>query len=138
MGRRLSRLFAGLAVAITGLFVLAVITPSVSAINFFPDRLPNGNPAPCGSASGAVACEGTGQDNISGTNGVILRAAAILSVIASIAAIIAIIVAGIMFVTAAGDSNRISTAKNTIIYSIVGLVVIFLARTIVVFVINNV
>lgn len=86
----------------------------------------------------SAACSGSGDDNISGTNGIILRVAAALSIIASIAAIIVILIAAIMFITAGGDSSRVSSARNMIIYSIVGLIVIFLARTIVAFVVTNV
>mgnify|MGYP001563774618 CR=1 FL=1 len=51
----------------------------------------------------------------------------VLNVAYSIAAVIAVIVivaAGIMYVTSDGDSNKINTAKNAIIYSSVGLVII--------------
>ena len=47
-----------------------------------------------------------------------------------------IIVGGVLYTTSAGDSSRITQAKNTILYSIVGLVVAFLAYAIVNFVIK--
>jgi hypothetical protein len=39
-----------------------------------------------------------------------------------------VVVAGIMFVTAAGDPGRISTAKSILLWTIVGLVIIILSR----------
>lgn len=45
--------------------------------------------------------------------------------------VIMIIVAGILYTTSAGDSNKVSRAKNTLTYSIVGLAVSFLAYAIV-------
>ena len=45
--------------------------------------------------------------------------------------VIMIIVAGIMYVTSTGDSGKVTRAKNTLTYSIVGLVVAFLAYAIV-------
>lgn len=45
--------------------------------------------------------------------------------------VIMIIVAGILYTTSAGDSNKVSRAKNTLTYAIVGLVVSILAYAIV-------
>lgn len=61
----------------------------------------------------------------------------ILSTIVSIAAIIIIIIAGLRYVTSGGDSNGISSAKNTLIYAIVGLVIVALAQAIVHFVLTK-
>ena len=42
-----------------------------------------------------------------------------------------IIVAGFYFVTAAGNPNQINTAKQLILWTLIGLVIVFLARGIV-------
>jgi hypothetical protein len=47
----------------------------------------------------------------------------IFSVVIGIVAVIMIMVAGFRYITAAGDSSKITSAKNTLIYAIVGLVV---------------
>lgn len=44
--------------------------------------------------------------------------------IAGIVAVIVIIVGGLMYATSAGDSGRITRAKNMILYSVVGIVVL--------------
>ncbi len=44
--------------------------------------------------------------------------------ISAVVAVIAIVAGGIMYVISDGDPGRISTAKNAIIYSLVGLVII--------------
>ena len=44
---------------------------------------------------------------------------------------------GIRYTTSAGDSNKVTAAKNTIIYAIVGLVVAILAYAIVNLVVNQ-
>jgi len=61
----------------------------------------------------------------------------IISVIAGIASVIMIIVGGLKYITSGGDSSSIASAKNTIIYAIIGLVVVVLAQVIVRFVITN-
>jgi len=58
-------------------------------------------------------------------------------VVAGIVAVIVIILAGYKYVTAAGDSAAISKAKNTILYAVVGLVVIILAFAVTWFVIGR-
>jgi len=44
--------------------------------------------------------------------------------------VIMIIVSGIMFVLAAGDPSKISTARKTLIYAVVGLVIGVLALSV--------
>lgn len=55
--------------------------------------------------------------------------------IIGVVAVLVIIYSGIIFVTAAGDSGKIATAKNAILYAVVGLIVAILAYAIVNFVI---
>ncbi len=62
----------------------------------------------------------------------------IFSVIVGVIAVIMIIIGGLKYITSGGESSNVSGAKNTIIYAIVGLVVVALAQFIVHFVLNNV
>ena len=41
---------------------------------------------------------------------------------------------GILYTTSAGDSNKVTTAKNTIMYAVIGLVIAIFAYAIVNFV----
>ncbi len=66
-----------------------------------------------------------------GPGGTLTEVINVIAIIAGVAAVIMMIIGGIMFVTASGDSQRVNSAKNTIIYAIVGLVVIVLARFII-------
>ena len=52
-------------------------------------------------------------------------------------AVIMIVIAGFRFVASNGDANTVSSAKNTIIYAVIGLVVAFLAYALVNFVIDQ-
>lgn len=67
--------------------------------------------------------------------GIIKTVINILSFIVGAIAIIMIIVGGLKYVTSAGDSNSISSAKNTIIYALVGVVVVIFAQALVRYVI---
>ena len=62
----------------------------------------------------------------------------ILSIFVGIAAVIMIIIAGFRYITSNGDSGAITSSRNTIIYAIVGIIVVALSQTIVRFVINRV
>jgi cytochrome bd-type quinol oxidase subunit 2 len=61
----------------------------------------------------------------------------IFSIIVGVIAVLMIIVGGLRYITSGGDSGNVSTAKNTIIYAIVGLVIVALAQLIVHFVLNQ-
>jgi uncharacterized membrane protein len=58
----------------------------------------------------------------------------ILTIVVGIVSVIMIIVAGFRYITSAGDSNGITAARNTLIYAIVGLIIVAFAQIIVKFV----
>lgn len=62
----------------------------------------------------------------------------LFSFIIGVVAVIMIMFAGFRFITANGDANQVSSARNTIIYAIVGLVVVAMAQVIVRFVLHKV
>ena len=82
-------------------------------------------------------CTSTPHNSVS-LNHVVKAVIDVLSVVIGIAAVIMVMVGGFRYITAGGDANNVSSAKNTIIYAIVGLVVVALAQAIVQFVVNKV
>ncbi len=62
----------------------------------------------------------------------------LLSVIVGVVAVVMIIVGGLRYVTSGGNDSSVTGAKNTILYAIIGLIVVALAQVIVRFVLNNV
>ena len=58
----------------------------------------------------------------------------IFSAVVGVIAVLMIIVGGLRYITSGGDSGKVSGAKTTIIYALVGLVVVALAQLIVHFV----
>ncbi len=61
----------------------------------------------------------------------------IVSVIVGVVAVIMIVFGGLKYITSGGDSSNVSSAKNTIIYAIIGLVIVALAQFIVRFVLDK-
>ncbi len=61
----------------------------------------------------------------------------ILSLVGGAAAVIMIIVGGFRYVTSAGNPEGAKSARNTILYAVIGLIVIAVAQIIVQFVLNK-
>lgn len=70
-------------------------------------------------------------------NDIITDAINIFSIIVGIIAVIMIIVGGFKYITSGGDSGNITSAKNTIIYAVIGLVIVALAQFLVQFVLDK-
>ncbi|PID32355.1 hypothetical protein CR970_01130 [Candidatus Saccharibacteria bacterium] len=89
--------------------------------------------------SGSCAADEEGCDDEVGTetlqNG-IKTVINIFSLIIGVIAVIMIIVGGFKYITSNGDSGNVTSAKNTILYAIIGLVIVALAQVIVRFVLN--
>ena len=58
--------------------------------------------------------------------------------VAGIVAVVAIIIGAVRYTTSGGDASNVKAAKDTILYAVVGLVVIILAAAITDFVVQNV
>lgn len=110
---------------------LAVAAP-VSAQNPIQDNLKCGTTLSTSQTSGCDVTGGT-----TGVNKLITDIVNIFSVIVGIVSVIMIIYGGFRYVTSGGDSGNVSNAKNTIIYAIIGLVVVALAQFIVQFVLDK-
>ncbi len=76
-------------------------------------------------------------NRIYGPNGTLTKVANILALVVGVAAVIVIIIAGFQYVLSSGDSAKVNTAKNMIIYAIGGLLVTVFARAIIIFVVSR-
>ncbi len=61
----------------------------------------------------------------------------VFSIIVGIVAVIMVIWGGFKYITSGGDSGHVSGAKNTLIYAIIGLLIVALAQFIVHFVLTT-
>lgn len=82
-------------------------------------------------------CRSSLSGGTSRINNIITDAINIFSIIVGIIAVIMIIVGGFKYITSGGDSGNISSAKNTIIYAVIGLVIVALAQFLVQFVLDK-
>jgi hypothetical protein len=94
-----------------------------------------------GDASKATVCDSIGAANCSSggasIGNIVKVIINIVSFIIGIVAVLMVIVGGFKYVTSAGESSKIASAKNTIIYAIVGLVIVALSQFLVQFVLSK-
>lgn len=85
---------------------------------------------------GDTNCEQGDPENT--VNNILTTVINIFSLVVGVVSVIMIIVGGLKYITSGGDSGNVSGAKNTILYAIVGLVIVALAQVIVRFVLTRV
>ena len=82
-------------------------------------------------------CQSSTAETGTSLNTLITKIINIFSVIVGIVAVIMIIVGGFRYITSGGKQESVTGAKNTILYAIIGLIIVALAQIIVKFVLNN-
>jgi Type IV secretion system pilin len=86
---------------------------------------------------GITSAGGSCTSNGSALTGIFELIINIISVIGGFAAVVMIMIGGFRYVTSGGDSSKVSSAKSSIIYAIVGLLVIVFAQVIVRYVVKQ-
>jgi hypothetical protein len=117
--------FLAITALVLGIGVIMVPASTASAI----DILSPG----CKGNSGSTVCKSKNDKAPSLVTDLINTLLLVLGMVA----VIMIVVGGIRYTTSGGDSSGIKTAKDTILYSVVGLILAILSYTIVKFVIGK-
>jgi hypothetical protein len=110
-------------------FILPIVAVAMFGAVAFLNPTPvsaNAIDEACKADPNAAIC----QDNTS-VNDIVTIVINTLLFVVGIISVIMIIIGGIMYATSSGDSGQITKAKNTVLYSVIGLVVAFLAFAIV-------
>ncbi len=112
---------------------VAALAPVANAQANINDKVCEGASLKVG---GSADCseDGAAQDSV---NKLITNIVNIFSVIVGVVAVIMIIYGGFRYITSGGDSNGVTAAKNTILYAIIGLIIVALAQIIVKFVLSK-
>ena len=130
---KLYALFAGLVVSVSLLFVTA--TPA-----FAQPNIQNGL---C-TGAGLEFTDNPGPGNCSGTdattkiNNIVHTVVNLLSAVVGIVAVIMIIVGGLRYITSGGNDTGVTSAENTILYAIIGLIIVAFAQVLVRFTLSKV
>ena len=120
-----------------GIFVL-LITLGIVNYNSSPSYalFDNAKQQACGGialSENATTC----ADKASGVDSIISTGLNIFSIIVGVVAVIMIIVAGVKFISSSGAADKVASARGTILYAVIGLIVAVFAQVIVKFVLNR-
>lgn len=85
----------------------------------------------------AARAEGMPTELI-GNNGVFSRITNTILLIVGLISVIMLVYGGLRYILSGGDSKKVTDAKNTVLYAIIGLIISLLAFAIVNFVLNSV
>jgi hypothetical protein len=124
MKQRIKNLIVALTIALTGSMMLspALVSADLKGVNTL-----NG--------SGSNQCDPNAGNKV---DDIIAGVIKILSFIVGFVAVVMVIVGGLKFITANGDSGAIASARSTIIYALIGIAIVAIAQILVHFVINKV
>jgi hypothetical protein len=76
-------------------------------------------------------------NSLYGQSGVLTRAAQLMAIVVGVASVIMIVIGGFKYVMASGDPSKIASARDTILYALLGSALAATTQGIVVFVLNN-
>lgn len=114
---------------------LVATAPALAGSPNIQNSLCEGSEFKINAGSGGGNC--SGQTGTTSLNNLLTQAVNIFSAIVGVIAVIMIIVGGLKYITSGGDSSKVGAAKNTLIYAIIGLVIVALAQVIVHFVLQK-
>lgn len=92
-----------------------------------------------GACLGDAACEAsTSASTKSSVDNIINTIINVFSWVVGVVAVLMVMFGGFRYITAAGDATKTKTAKDTILFALIGLVIVALSQVIVKFVIDQV
>ncbi|MBI2589009.1 hypothetical protein HYW35_02280 [Candidatus Saccharibacteria bacterium] len=125
-------------ILLTVLSLIPILIPAsaLAAVDCSQPNLSSKQAIQCGTqgASGSDQDPSAAGTNIDNT---IAKFVNVFSVIIGVIAVVMIIVGGFRYITSAGNTEKLTQAKNTIMYAIIGLVVVALAQAISSFVLSK-
>ena len=116
---------------------MALVPASAYAANIQDSVCYGADKLQVSTAPAGADCQTSTSGGVTGFNKLLTEIINVVSVIVGIIAVIMIIFAGFRYITSGGASDKVGNAKNTILYALIGLVVVALAQLIVKFVLNK-
>lgn len=120
-------------VMMAAMLIVPAMAPAIVSADPIENGLCNGVALSTGD-NGSCANDDSASTKV---NGLIKLVINIFSLVVGVVAVIMIIIGGLKYITSSGDSNNVTSAKNTILYAVVGLVIVALAQFIVKFVLGK-
>lgn len=129
--RKYIQRFAVFGAVLVGVLGFSLLSPAHQA-----SALTANQQAVCDSI-GSTDCGTTNTNGGTNVNTLIRTTINLFSAVVGIVAVIMILVSGFKYITAAGDAAKVTSAKSTLVYALVGLVIVALAQAIVKFVLSK-
>lgn len=136
MRRRIAILLSAVSLAL-GLATVCASPISLALDCSNPSALSASQQLECGANGASGQANANPSDATSNVNHTITRLINLLSVIVGVVAVIMVIVAGFRYITSGGKQESVTSAKNTLLYAVIGLVIVALAQVIVRFVLTQ-
>ena len=133
MLQKLTKAILPIGVALLMLAPILAFTITVSAQSGPPDLQTGFCEGANFNLSGGDCATGVDTDSFQET---ITKIVDIISFIVGAIAVVMIIYGGFRYITSGGDTTRVTAAKNTILYGIVGLIIVAIAQVMVKFVLQ--
>ena len=129
MTKTITKIMRGLLLVPVAALLLGFVVSPVDTVSAQFDQ---------GIREGSASAQGRDQPTeLFGESGVFKTVTNILLYIIGAVSVIMLIIGGIRYVVSGGDQSAVTSAKNTILYAIVGIVVAILAFAAVNFVVTN-
>lgn len=125
--------------SLQSLLIVPVLALGVSAVTTVMQPVDSyAQGAEGGLSGGAQSAKGEDQqENLFGDGGLFQTITNVLLFVIGAVSVIMLIIGGIRYVVSGGDSSAVTSAKNTILYAVIGIVVAILAYAMVNFVITS-
>ncbi|HUC89959.1 MAG TPA: pilin [Patescibacteria group bacterium] len=124
-------------VTIVASLALAIVPVALPAVAYGATDIQNN--LQCGTTfetNSSGACDtSTGTTTVNDT---VKKAINFFSAIVGIVSVVMIIYGGFKYISSAGESSNVTAAKNTIIYAVIGLIIVAMAQFIVQFILGKV
>ena len=120
----MKKLVLALICAVAALGLMSVPAYAANACDYCPE----------GDSNCELVCKKQSESDAENMVGKIIQT---VFMVVGIIAVIVIIIGGIMYATSQGDSGKLTTAKNTILYAAIGLIISLLSFAIVSFILTT-
>jgi cytochrome bd-type quinol oxidase subunit 2 len=138
----IKRIRTFLTISFAGLLMLApgLVVPAIGGVASadITTSLCSGTNVDSTAGSGDTGCGSNGaNDGQSAITSIGQKVIDAFSVLVGVVSVVMIIYGGFRYITSGGDSGKVGNAKNTLIYAIIGLVIVALAQVLVHYVIQE-
>lgn len=114
-----------------GLMLCLISAPAMAQAGIFGG-------AECSKAPDTAVCKDKNSGNpLTGNDGLLVRIANIVAFVAGVGAVAMLIYGGINLMTANGDASNVASARTMVLNALIGVAIIFLARTLILFVLDK-